>query len=185
MRADVREIGLLRVAQVAHQRAGRGDRRLPPLEAEALEAAARAADRAASAAPISSSKCQPSISVTGSAELRDLRDGRARRRSRVATTISRGRSTASSSPQRLQPVGARVLGDVELAGREVEQRDAVLGGAVPRAGGRDDRHQERRLARVEVAASVSVPGDTTRTTSRLTTPLAFCGSSTCSQIATR
>ncbi len=37
--ADVREVGLLRLAQVVDERAGRGDGRRPALEAEALQAA--------------------------------------------------------------------------------------------------------------------------------------------------
>ena len=64
------------------------------------------------------------------------------------TTISRGRSTAISSASAWSPVGAVILGRRELAGREVDQRGAE--DLVLRAG-RDDRHQERRLARLEIA----------------------------------
>ena len=48
---DVGEIGLLRVAQVVDERAGRAHRRGPILEAEPEQALRRAADRAAFAAP--------------------------------------------------------------------------------------------------------------------------------------
>ena len=43
-------------------------------------------------------------------------------------------------------------------------------------------HQKRRLARFEIAAVGEGSSETTRTTSRLTSPLAFFGSSTCSHI---
>ena len=52
--------------------------------------------------------------------------------------------------QRLQSVGAVILGGGELASRDVEQRDAHAALAVAAARVRD-RHQKRRLARVEVA----------------------------------
>ena len=89
--------------------------------------------------------------------------------------------------QRLQAVRPRVLGGAELAGREVDERRAELCrtgcGAGAAVATMAIRNAGSRASRYD--ASVSVPGDTTRTTSRRTTPLALRGSSTCSQMATR
>ena len=87
--------------------------------------------------------------------------------------ISRGLRTDSSSASACRPSAPAYSARGELAGRQIEQRDAdrVLDAW-------RHRHQERRLARVEIVGIGQRAGETTRTTSRLTSPFALRGSST-------
>ena len=131
MRADVRQLRLLRVAQVAHQRAGRGDRRLAALEPEAVETAH--AQLVEQRLPRALQVEVPAVHL-GDRQLqaRDLGNGGSHvvpaRHHDLARTEHR-----NLVAERLQAFGATVLGDVEFAGREIEQRDAVLDGALVRA----------------------------------------------------
>ena len=124
--ADVGEVGLLRVAQVAHQRAGGGHGRRRALRGRSRRGVPTRSCSSSVARALAGSKCQPSTSVTGSS----ARDARAAR-------LARRRPLAHDQLARAQhgdlvlraPAGASapvVLGDVELAGREVEQRDARM-----------------------------------------------------------
>ena len=71
--ADVREVGLLRVAQVADQPAGRLHRRDPAVEPEPFEPVGPAAGRAARAAPLPARTIQPSHGGDRHLQPRDLR----------------------------------------------------------------------------------------------------------------
>jgi hypothetical protein len=174
-RADVREVGLLRVAQVLHERAGRAR---PPRDASRPKPSrlCAAAARAACAGPLESN-------VQG----RPCDPRRAAARRRRATVGQLRRHDDLARPQHGEFVGepAAVRPAYSAVLNSPVDRSSSATPKPGRAGGGAIGHQERRLARVEIAASVSVPGDTTRTTSRRTSPLAFFGSSTCSQMATR
>ena len=145
--ADVRQLRLLRVAQVAHQRAGRGNSRLPPLEPEAVEAAH--AQLIEQGLPGAVQVEVPAVHF-GDRQLqaRHVRDGG----SHIVATRHYDLARPEHGNlvlQRLEAFGAFVLRDVELAGREVEQRDAVLDRPLVRVGHGRKRQQERRLAGVQ------------------------------------
>ena len=127
----------------------------------------------------SSSNVQPSTAVVRRASSVELAEQRRRRR-RTPIRRAAARAAAGSAARRRAPrapSGARILGGRELAGGEVEQRGAE---AVRVDRRRDARARNAGSRASRYPASVSVPGETTRTTSRRTSPLAFCGSSTCS-----
>ena len=188
--ADVREVRLLRVAQVVHDGASRGDRgRIrrsrpnpsSPVVTQLLDqpvASARVRVERPRLQPASFGK--PAGDTDSSEQIRDVRWLRPR------STSSRGRSTASSSALVCRPPAPAYSAFVNSPSRDQQVRRHTPTRAVPglvdqrlQSDCRTMRHQKRGLARVEITReSVNVPGDTTRTTSRLTMPLAFRGSST-------
>ena len=181
--ADVGELCLLRVAQVAHQRAAGADRGLAALEPKAFEALH--AQLIEQRLPRRLELEVPAVDLgDGRANLRDLGDRRRDVVTRRDDDLSRPEHGDLGS-QRRESVRPRIFGDIEFAGRDVDQCDAVIAG----------READEAVATIAIrnagsfasryAASVNVPGDTTRTTSRLTTPFAVFGFSICSQIATR
>ena len=185
---DVREVHLLRVPEVMDERAGRCDGRGVAIESETFEAVR--AELVEEDTPSGFDVERPSVhdrrGHADRGECRAAGDGRCRC-GRRRDDLARAQD-GELVDERLQTVGADVLSGVELAGRQIEQRDAdrfrrrlsaapdpaVARSATPgatammNAGSRASRYP----------ASVNVPGETTRTTSRLTMPLAFRGSST-------
>ncbi len=154
--ADVRELGFLRIPQVTHQRAGRGHRGGAAFEPEAVEAAH--AQLVEQRLPGALEIEVPAVHLGDRQfEARDLRD-------LGLHVVAAGDDNLARTQhrdfilQRLQALWPVVLGDVELTGREVEQGHAVFHGLVVRAGDGRDRHQERRLAGVEVAGVGQRPG---------------------------
>ena len=151
--ADVREVGLLGVAQVA--RPARRRRRPRPgaaFEAEPVEAADAQLVEQRAAAPLSSSKSSRRRAVTGS---RAAAISGSARRHVVAggdDNLARPEHARSRRRSACRPVGAGVLGRRRTRrsrGRAARRR--VHGRAFAPRRWRRDRHQERRLARVEVA----------------------------------
>ena len=103
----------------------------------------------------------------------------------AATTISRGPSTAISSFSARRAsapaYSATWNSPVVRSSNATPSRCSLPDGpSRPETASRNDGSRASRYD-----ASASVPGVITRTTSRLTTPLAFFGSSICSQMATR
>ena len=142
--ADVREIGLLRVAQVVDERAGRPNRGGPILETKPEQALRPqlVEERSPRRLLIEG----PSGGVRHAGGDPDL--GHERRG--VVESLGRddlaGLEDGELVGERLPAIGAVVLRGRELAGREIEQ-----GHAEPRRGhGRRDGHHERRLARLEI-----------------------------------
>ena len=141
-RADVGEVRLLAVPQVRDQRTGRGDRRIVAVQAEAFEAARpelfdQRAPRAVA------------IELPGLDPRQRHADARRLGQSRQVGAFGDHQLARPKHAQlvfeRLPASGARVLGRAELAGRQVDQRDAELVAAIRR-----DAHEKRRLARLEV-----------------------------------
>ena len=95
------------------------------------------------------------------------------------------RAGAGSTARRRAPAGRWSPGYSAVVNSPVDRSSS----AAPRPCAVDRPGQSPRGAPARAPrdslASVSVPGETTRTTSRRTRPLAFFGSSTCSQMATR
>ncbi len=148
--ASAREDHFRRVPQVLHERAGGADGKRMPVETEAFEAARvqliqqRPARRLGlEHPPVDRRNRQP------------RRDNR-RRHAVDAALVLRDDDLARTQnrqlvDERLVTVGAGVFRRVELAGGEIDQRDADGVGWCGRsraAGG--DGHDERRLARVEI-----------------------------------
>ena len=110
------ELRLLRVAQVAHQRTAGADRSLAAFESEAFEALH--AQLIEQRLPRRLELEVPAVDLgDGRADLRDLRD-RCRdvvpgRDDDLART-----EHGDFGSQRRQPLGPRIFGDVEFAGRE-------------------------------------------------------------------
>ena len=128
--------------------------RTPPpggVRGRSLRGCRRAADRAASGAPISSSKCQPSISVIGDADLRDLGNHASPRRGRPPR---RSRAAAAPRSRRAAPPARRARRTRRRRTHRSRDRPARRRKSHGRAPGRSlwptNRHQERRLARVEI-----------------------------------
>jgi len=147
--AHVRELGLLRVAEVPHQGAGGRHRSLPALEAEAVEAGH--AQLVHQRLPRGLQIEVPAVHLgDGNLEAGDLGNGP------PGVVSARDDDLAWAKDgnlvlEGLQALGSRVLGDVEFARGEVQQRHAVLGRPARGHRCRGDGHQERRLARVEIA----------------------------------
>ena len=177
--ADVREIGFLRVAQIVEQCAGCRHGRRMSIEPEPFEpVGAKLVDQRSGArirARTSRLDARHRQPITGAVEQHaaqieiDCRDNLARPQHHHFVC------------QRLKPRRPRVFGAGKLACRQIQQRDpdnrvrpAIWDSGL--AIGSDSRNAGARSSRC--CESVSVPGDTTRTISRLTIPLAFFGSST-------
>ena len=123
--AHVREVDLLRVAQVVDERAGGGDGGRWPLEAEALEPAGAQLIEQRRGAPLRRRTSSASTGVTGRPAAATVGAAQRRRRSTPARDDDLARpQDGDLVGERLQAVGAVVFGRGELAGREVEQRDA-------------------------------------------------------------
>ena len=128
--AHVRQFRLLCVTEVAHQRAGRGDRRLAAFEPIAIETAhaqlveqrlSRALQVEVPPVHLGDRQLQAGDLWNGGSDVIPARHhdlARTEHRNLVA--------------ERLQAFGPSVLGDVEFAGGEIEQRDAVLDRALMR-----------------------------------------------------
>ncbi len=144
-RADVREIDLLGRFQVMNQRASSGDGGRPPIEAEPFETAH---------AQLIEQRSPRRLDVECPAVDRRRRNaGRGDDRDRIRAGGGHDFAWLDHRElvgERLEAVDAVVLGGRELTGRGVEQRDADAAFAIGGRRGRDG-HQERRLARVEVA----------------------------------
>ena len=122
--AHVRELRLLRIAQVAHERAAGADRGLAPLEPKAFEAlhAQLIEQRLTRRLELE----VPAVDLgDGRANLRDLRDRRRDVVPRGDYDLSRPEHGDLGS-QRRESLGPRIFSDVEFAGREIHQRDAVI-----------------------------------------------------------
>ncbi len=143
--ADVREIGLLRVAQVVHERSGGAHGGRTIVEAEADEALRL---------KLVEQRAPCRFLLEGPA--RHLRDARIpahlrHERRRVVKSLRRDdlarlqdRELVGESLTARRPV---ILGGGEFSGRQIEERDAdALAGGIGR-----HRHQERRLAGLEIA----------------------------------
>ena len=141
---DVRKIGLLRVAQVVDERAGRANGGGPILETKPEEALRPQLIEQRSTRRLLIEG--PSGGVGHSRSDSDL--GHERRR--VVEALGRddlaGLEDRELVGQRLSSIGAVVLRRRELAGREIEQGHAESW----RRQGRRDGHQERGLARLEI-----------------------------------
>ena len=171
--AHVREVDLLCRPQMMDEGAGSGDSRLVAVQAESLESTClelrqqRPARRFRLEHPLVDARERDAVCDDG------VRQGRAGGNDQLP-----GLEHGDFVGERLQAVGAVVFRRRELArwtDRAAPRRrarfwpDPVSGAiAIRNAGSRASRKP----------ASVSVPGETTRTTSRLTRPLAFRGSST-------
>ncbi len=126
---------------------------------------------------------------------RRRRSARSVRSRPTGATISRGRKTITSSANACRPAlptySAQENSPVVRSSSATPTTGSdpdVLGSDVRTVPGSDPSTTESRNAGARSSRcceSVSVPGETTRTISRLTMPLAFFGSSTWSQIATR
>ena len=152
----MREVGLLRAAQVVDERAGRADRRRVPIEAEPFEAAGvqlfeqRPARRLAIERPgVDAGDRQ--------AGRRDRRpasghlasgSGCVDDRESPGTMISRGRSTASSSASVCRPPAPAYSAAVNSP---VDTSSSATPMPASARSPRRDRHQERRLPRIEIA----------------------------------
>ena len=152
-RADVREVDLLRAAQIVDERAGGRDRARDGARGRSPRGRRRAADRAAPGAPLRRRTSSASTGVTGTPAPATASAGGRRGRRSAGTMISRGLSTASSSASACSPsapwYSAAVNSPVERSS-SADANDASACRAGSSAVGAD-RHQERRLARVEVA----------------------------------
>ena len=154
-RADVREVGLLRVAKVRTS--------APPAQTAAWRRSrpnpSRLLTRSCSISvwrADSSSKCQPSISVIGAADLRNLRN---QRRDVVAgrdddLARPQHRNLVAQAPADRRRRGTRRRRTHRSTGRSWRRRrsppDAPVHPRTRRTRSPTDRHQERRLARVEI-----------------------------------
>ena len=183
-RPDVREVGLLRVAQVAHQRAAGAHRGLPPLEAKALEPADAQLVEQGLARGFELEV--PAVDLGDRhAVLLDLRQqgaGVGRRRPRQSRAAAARQSPRAARPgRRRREYSATSNSPVDRSTRATPYSRRVVRPPAPwpqSPSGTPARAPRGRPSRS------ACPGETTRTTSRLTTPLAFLGSSVCSQIAT-
>ena len=180
--ADVREIGFLRVAQIVEQGAGGATPRTRVRRGRTLRARSCGTDRCSVRRADSCSNVHGSTRVTGSRSPAPSSSTRLRSRS-TAATISRGRSTITSSASACSPAGPGIFGARKLAGRQIEQRDARRRYGRIRIwhsgfGTASATAETPARARRGAANRSACPGDTTRTISRLTMPLAFFGSST-------
>ena len=163
-RADVREIDLLAVAQIGDQPAGGGGRRRPASETEPFEACG--AKLIEQRAPGRFQLERPWLDGRD----RERADGRRRQEWMIRRSVVVFRDDDFARAQQGELVGkglnavvARVFGGAELTGREVEQGDAdgrlQLTGPVARMRvPRHQRHQKRRLARIEIVAVGERPG---------------------------
>ena len=124
--AHVREVDLLRVAQVVDERAGGRDGGGLSVEAEAFEAAGAQLIEQRAARRLRRRTSSASTGVIGQpARERSVGELARPRRRRPAGHDDLARlEDGELVGQRLQAVGAGVLGRRELAGREVEQRHA-------------------------------------------------------------
>ena len=124
--ADVREIDLLRVAQVLDQRAGgaRPPRRWPSSPKRVQAARCCSCSQSVRCGAVDAERSMSSSGVTAMREARRSRAAAPPASTPCGTMISRGRSTPELLVERLAPVVAGVLGGEELAGRDVEQRHA-------------------------------------------------------------
>ena len=190
--AHMCEVGLLRVAQVVEQCAGRrhGERMrvetepFEPVRAELVDQ--RAAGRFVFERPRLDAGDRQPFSGAVEQHARSDRD-RSARRSRAAAAPCTSSASAcrpavpAYSAQENSPVvrsssAAPTMGSAVRPASDFRMSGVRLNATASRnAGARSSRCCE----------SVSVPGETTRTISRLTIPLAFFGSSTWSQMATR
>ena len=141
----VREVRLLRVAQVLHQRAGGGDGGRPVVEAEPLERLRL--QLAEQGAPRRLVLERPRLGPRQAG----LETRRGQERGRILESF---RSEHLARPQHAELVAQRrpavrseVLGGRELAGREIEEGHAEPGSGMHRG----EREQERRFARVQVS----------------------------------
>ena len=120
----MRQVGLLRVAQVAHERTGGAHRRLPALESKAFESAdpqliqQRLARRFQFEVPAVDLGDRHGV-------LLDFRQQRAGVNGRGHDDLA-GPQHGNLGAQRGQTFRAGVLRDIELTGREIHQRDAVF-----------------------------------------------------------
>ncbi len=143
--ADVREIDLLGVAQVLDQRAGGADRGVVAFEPEAEQALRLQLGEQRTPCGLAverprldrGDRCRKPQGLD-----HRRRVGEIRRRDDFARPQHR-----QLVEERLPRIGSRVFGGRELAGRQIQQRGAVARTWRDRC----DGHQERRLARVEVA----------------------------------
>ncbi len=178
--ADVREIGFLRVAQVVEQGAcGRHGRRMA-VEAESFETVRP--ELIEQRAPCGFVLERPRLDAGHRQPItRPVEQDLAQVEIDGGDNLTRPQHHHLVG-ERLQPGLAGVFGARKLTRRQVEQRDPDDGvrpsflGQVPYSSDSDRRNAGARSSRC--CESVSVPGDTTRTISRLTMPLAFFGSST-------
>ena len=143
--ADVRQLAALRLAQVGDD--GAGGRRRPP---------ARRRGRSRRATPCGAARSSARAGARGlerpGLDARDARDASGAQRAVDltrcrATSSSRGRRIASSAATAAAAPGPSNSRGRELAGRDVEERQAP--GRGRDAGGRD-RGEKRGLARLEV-----------------------------------
>ena len=117
------------------------------VEAEALRASAPCSWSSSVRRADSYSKVHGSAGGQTRVEPRRRRAAPPHRRTPAGASISRGRSTASSSQSACAAVVAGVFRGRELAGGEIEERDAEARARMHRR----EREQERRLARLEIA----------------------------------
>ena len=125
------------------------------VEAEAFEAAGAQLIEQRRGAPTRARTTSASIGVIGRPEATTGGESPApARRSSPARHDDLARAQHGELVgERLHAVGAGVFRGAELAGRQIEQRDADASpavAAVPSARPAPTRHQERRLARVEI-----------------------------------
>jgi hypothetical protein len=177
--AHVREIGLLRIAQVLHERAGRRDGGGTVLEPEALKAVGLQLRKERRGARFELER--PGV------DRRDA-DGQPQLLDETGNIVKTLGGDDLAGPQHGQLVGQRltrggagVFRRRELAGGEIEERDAVARPGL----GASNAHEKRGLARVEVAGVGQRPRRDDANDLAPDKPLGFLGSSTCSQIATR
>jgi hypothetical protein len=155
-RSHMYQLGLLRVPQIAHQGASRRYRRLPSLEAKAIEA--RHPQLIDERLPRTLDIEVPAVDF-GDGQLEARHFGN--RRPHVVTAGHHDLPRSQHDdfvPQRLQPFGTGVLRDDELAGRHVHQRHSVSGGVRLRSRSRRDGQQEGGFARVQVGCVGQRPG---------------------------